>query len=113
MPWTTVAKNAMLNAHTSLYASLFDGDPADTGIEVSAARVAATYAAAANGARALSNNPQLTVAGGDQATHWALFDAATAGNMLAYGALSSTKTDPADFTVTGISGSLDLNNDPA
>lgn len=112
--FTDAAKNTMLDALTSLHLALFDGDPAGSGTEVSAARVAGTFDAASEGERALTNSPVLTVTGGDQATHWAVFTASTGGTLLGSDALSSTKTDAADFTVTIQAGStIDLNNDPA
>ena len=113
MPWTTDGKNLMLNALTGLYAAAFDGDPKTIGTEVSAARVAVSYDAAANGERTLSAQPVLTVPGGESANWGALFTAATGGTMVAVDALSSTKTDPSDFTVTLTAFPLDLNNDPA
>jgi len=113
MSWTTAGKNLMLDALTTLYAAAFDGDPRTTGTEVSTARVAVSYAAAADGERTLSAQPVVTVTGGESASYVALFTAATGGTMVAVDALSSDKTDPSDFTVTLTAFPLDLNNDPA
>jgi len=84
------------------YVALFVGDPLDTGAGgaevsgVSYARVTtdgADWNAAATGS--ISNAEDITFpeAGGSWGTitHFAIFDAASAGNMLASGALSSSK----------------------
>jgi hypothetical protein len=84
---------------TALYVALFNGDPTDAGTggtEVTtsvrtAGRVAATYGAPSgknmtNSAAVSFGNSANAVA---SVTHFAVFDAATAGNMLGSNALQS------------------------
>jgi hypothetical protein len=102
-------ENALLNAtlrnttYTSpatVYAGLFTTDPteAGTGTEVSGgsyARKAITFAAPSNGvttnSAAACEFDQATGSWGT-ITHFAIFDALTTGNMLYYGALTTSKT---------------------
>jgi hypothetical protein len=102
-------ENALLNAtlrnttYTSpatVYAGLFTTDPTDagTGSEVSGgsyARKAITFAAPSNGvttnSAAACEFDQATGSWGT-ITHFAIFDALTTGNMLYYGALTTSKT---------------------
>jgi len=87
------------NAPTTVYLSLFTSDPTDakTGTEVTGggyARQAITFAAPSNGASASSADVLFPVAtaGWGTVTHIAIFDASTAGNMLYYGPLLTTKS---------------------
>jgi hypothetical protein len=102
-------ENALLNAtlrnttYTSpatVYAGLFTTDPTDdgSGSEVSGgsyARKAITFAAPSNGvttnSAAACEFDQATGSWGT-ITHFAIFDALTTGNMLYYGALTTSKT---------------------
>lgn len=100
-------ENALLNAtlrntsYTSpaiVYAALFTSDPTDanTGTECTGtgyARTAITFAAPSNGvttnSAAACEFPQATGAWGT-ITHFGIFDALTTGNLLYYGALTSS-----------------------
>lgn len=107
---------AMPTAPATVYVALFNGDPTATGsggTEVTetirtAGRVAVTWGAVT--ARAVANSAQIdfgTAAGGATVTHCAIFDAATAGNMLAYTPLDNTRNvnagDPVVFPVGDLS----------
>jgi hypothetical protein len=86
---------------TNKWVALFTAAPGEAGggTEVtggSYARTAATWAAAAQGAPSTkANNGAITfpvatadwAAGATQITHWAIFDAASAGNMIWYGTI--------------------------
>ena len=102
---------------TAIYVGLFTTEPQEdgTGTEVSGngyAREAITFSSASNGQ---TNGPatgdgavEFTANGGSWGTitHFALFDALTAGNMLYKGALSTSKTvadgDSVRFAETSI-----------
>lgn len=84
-------------APTDIYVALFNGSPTDTGsggTEVTATiraagRVAVTFGTVTDGA--MSNDAAVdfgTAEGGATVSHFALFDAASSGNMLMYGALN-------------------------
>jgi len=93
-------RNTTYTSPTTVYAGLFTSDPTDagSGTEVSGgsyARKAITFAAPSNG---VTTNSAAAVEF-DQATgswgtltHFAIFDALTTGNMLYYGALTTSKT---------------------
>jgi hypothetical protein len=101
-------ENALINgtlrattytAPTTVYVALFLNNPGEdaSGTEVSGnayARQSATFAAPSNGAASTSADVQFPQATGSQGTitHFAIFDALTAGNMLYYGALTASKT---------------------
>lgn len=84
---------------TAVYLALFTADPGEAGggTEVSGngyARQACAFDAAATGATANTAAKTFTAAGGawGTITHWALFDALTAGNMLWHGDLTTART---------------------
>ena len=94
-----VLRNVAYTPPATVYVGLFTAAPGETGggTEVSGggyARQAVSFSAAANGQT--SNSADITfpvaTANWGTITHIALFDAATAGNMLWYGALSASKT---------------------
>lgn len=107
----------------TVYVALFTADPGETGAtgEVSGgsyARAAVTnnstnWPAASGGVK--SNGTTITfptaTASWGTITHMAIFDAATAGNMLYHGALSASKTvgngDTFDFPAGNISITFD------
>lgn len=83
----------------TVYLGLFTATPSDTGggTEVSGnayARQASPFSAASAGSAANSGTITFPTATGSWGTitHFALFDAVTAGNMLVYGALTSPRT---------------------
>lgn len=93
-----VKGTAMPTAPTSVYVALFNGDPTDagtSGTEVTttirtAGRVAVTYGTVAS--KSMSNSAVVNfgnAASGATITHFAIFDAASAGNMLGSNALTS------------------------
>lgn len=88
---------AMPSAPAALYVALFNGDPTDTGTggtEVTttirtAGRVTGTFGAPTDGV--IQNNAIVnfgSAAGSATVSHFALFDAATGGNLLLYAALT-------------------------
>lgn len=101
MPHSTYAKNLMLDAITTYYASAHTAAPNDSGSnEVSGgsyARVAATFAAASNGQRLSTNAPVINIPAGTTITHIGYWTALTGGNFLGYGAISPA----AVFTTAG------------
>lgn len=90
---------AMPSAPAALYVALFNGDPTDAGTggaEVTtsvraAGRVAATFGAPS--AKSMANSAAVSFGNAANAvasvTHFAVFDAATGGNMLGSNALGS------------------------
>jgi hypothetical protein len=110
-------RNTAFTSPTTVYAALFTAAPSDAGggTEVSGnayARVASTFGASSGGEIANSSAVTYDTATGSwgTVTHFAIFDAATNGNMLAYGALGSSKAigadDTAEFAVGDITVSL-------
>jgi hypothetical protein len=109
-----VLRNTSYTSPTTVYVALFTSDPTDagTGTEVSGgsyARKAITFGAPSNGVT--SNSATVTF---DQATgswgtvtYMALYDASTSGNMLIYGALTTSKTittgDVFSFAISALS----------
>ena len=106
-----------------LAVALYTGAPSDAGggTEVSGngyARVTvnpadANWAAPAGGNGTTSNVgvvsfPTPTGAGWGNVTHFAIFDAASAGNLLFHGALSSAKTVNSGDTVSFTAGALQV-----
>jgi len=88
---------------TAWYMGLYSAAPSDAGggTEISGngyARQAVTFSAAASRATANTNNVDFTPSGGDwaEATHFGIFDASTAGNLLFW--------SPLDANVTALNG---------
>ena len=92
------AGTAMPSPPAGLFVALFNGDPTDAGTggtEVTtsvraAGRVAATFGAVSG--KSMANSAAVSfgsAASGTTVTHFAIFDAATGGNMLGSNALSS------------------------
>lgn len=98
-----IFKGAAFNQPAGLYVALSTVNPGEDGsglaepVGGSYARVSAgAFDAAASRASANTNNivfPKAT-AGWGTISHWALFDASTAGNMLAYGTFKDSNGDP-------------------
>ena len=89
------------SAPTNTYVQLYSQDPTDAGSATGALYTRVTYAASGwtrgtGGAGTLSNTNAITMqsSAGSSATasHFAVFDAATSGNLLFYGALSASKS---------------------
>lgn len=100
---------------STVYLALFTSDPTDaaSGTEVSGggyARQAVTFAK--NGSRAAHNTSaeSWTPSGAAFGTvsHWAIFDAASAGNMLYYGSFSSSNAVPDGDTFDVAANDIDI-----
>ena len=94
-----VFRNVAYAPPAAVYAALFTGAPGEAGggSEVSRGsygRVAVTFGVAADGQVTNTSEVDFGEASADWGTisHVAIFDAATAGNMLVYGAMASNKT---------------------
>lgn len=101
-----IFRTASYTKPTTLYVALFTAAPGETGggTEVSGgsyARVAvstgdANWAAPVSGNATTSNVNAITfpapTAAWGSVTHWGVFDAASAGNLLIYAALATSKT---------------------
>lgn len=117
--------SAFGTAPTNVYVGLFNGDPTDTGAggsEVTttirvAGRVAATFASitTAAGANTMANSADVdfgSAAAGATMTHFAVFDAASAGNMLMASALTGgSQAVSLGTAVKFLAGSLVLSFD--
>ena len=89
------------SAPTNTYVQLFNGSPTDTGTGGTALLTRAAVAAGGwtrgtGGAGTLTNTAAITItsSAGSAVTadYFAVFDAATSGNLLFYGALSASKS---------------------
>jgi hypothetical protein len=92
-------RNTAYSSPAGVYVALFTTDPTDagSGTEVSGgsyARQSATFAAPSNGAAATNADVQFPQATGDWGTitHFGIYDALTAGNLLYHGQLTASKT---------------------
>ena len=106
----------------TIYVGLSTADPTDSGSGLAEpsgngyARVqtsASDWNSAANGSLDNAGNITFNQATGNWGTitHFALFDAATAGNMLAFGALSQSKTISESDTARFEAGDLNISLD--
>lgn len=112
--------NAAYTAPATLYVALFTATPSDTGggTEVSGGSYArkdvtnnaTNFPAAAAGAK--SNGTAITfvtaTASWGVVTQFGIFDASTAGNLLAWGDLTASKTVDSGDTVSFAVGDLDI-----
>ncbi len=120
-------ENALLNstlrgqaftAPTAIYAALFTSDPTDagTGTEVSGGaytRQAITFGTPSNGTCSNSADvlfPVATAAWGT-ITHFAIYDAATGGNLLYSGAFTTAKTIATDDQLKLAAGNITVTLD--
>jgi len=98
---------------TTPYLQLHVGDPGEDGTANAAAettRQAATFGAASSGSMATTANVTWTnVAATETVSHWSAWDAATAGNCLWTGALTSSASLEAGdtFQITTLTLTLD------
>src|SRR5688500_10296698 len=91
MPFPVAIRNGWLSSITPTHLAAFDADTAAGGTEVSSARIAATFAAASAGARALQGTPlELDIPAGAQVTHLGAYSASTGGTLQATHALPAT-----------------------
>lgn len=115
--------NAAYSAPATLYVALFTATPSDAGggTEVSGGSYArkdvtnnaTNFPAAASGAK--SNGTAITfvtaTASWGVVTQFGIFDAVTAGNLLAWGDLTASKTVDSGDTVSFAIGDLDITLD--
>jgi len=111
---------AMPTAPTAVYVGLFSSDPTDagSGTEVTttirtAGRPAATFGSI-TGNTSMANSADVdfgSAAGAATASHFALFSAATGGNLLASGALAESKSVVATTPVKFPTGALTVTID--
>lgn len=131
--FTDYVENALLNwlkgvtfpaAPAAVYVGLFSAAPSDAGggTEVTttirvAGRVAATFGSIGAGsgtASQIANNAIVdfgTAAGGATVTHFGIFDAASAGNLLGWAALSTPQTVSANNVVSFAASALTVSED--
>ena len=102
-------------APTAVYLALHTADPTDAGSGAecsggSYARQAITFNAAhaTNGTIDNSSDEEFTNMPGCTVTHIGVWDHASAGNLLFYGAVSASKTVTAGDTISLAAGSLDI-----
>jgi len=105
--------NAAYSPAVTVYLALHTADPADdaSGAEAnytSYARTAITFGAAAS--RRVTQSGAVTfpasTGGSNDVTHWGVWDASTAGNLLAHGAFEATKTVVSGNTPSAASGEV-------
>jgi len=115
-------ENALINATlrgqtftapSTIYLALYTSDPTDlgTGAEVTGgayARQPVTFGLPANGASSVAADVlfPIATAGWGTITHIGLFDAASAGNLLYYGALTNTKSIAANDQLKVAAGDI-------
>lgn len=100
---------------SAVYLGLSTGSFGDdnSGTELSGSnysRKAITFSSAANGTTSNDSTIEFSAATGSWGTvsHWALFDAASSGNMLIHGAFSAAKTIATGDIVRVATGDLDI-----
>lgn len=114
-----VFRNAAYTQPATVYAALFTAAPSDAGggtecAGTDYAREAVTFGAASSGAIANSAEVDFGSTGAadwGELTHFGIYDASTAGNLLAWAALTASKTpgsgDPVKFPVGDLDVTLD------
>lgn len=112
-----VFRNAAYTSPINVYLALFTANPTDAGggTEVSGAgytRQAITFGAASGGAISNTVAVSFTASGGNygSVTGVGIFDASTAGNMLAWDAITSATVNDTD-TLTFAIGDIDITLD--
>jgi hypothetical protein len=111
-----VLRNTALTSPTTVYLALYTSSPtdADSGTEVSGgsySRQSASFSAAASGTISNSADISYTSMPAATVTHVGVRDAASAGNLLFHGALSSSKSVDAGDTFKIATGDLDISLD--
>lgn len=115
-----VFKTASFTVPTNIYVALSTADPLDTGAGIAepsgnayARTVCNSWDAASGGATANTGAVTFPTATGSWGTitHFALFDASTAGNMLAHGSLAVSKTITTGDTPKFNAGDIDVTLD--
>lgn len=110
-----VLRNTALTSPTTVYLALFTTDPTDagSGTEVSTggyARIAIAFDAPANGVTQNTSLESFTASGAGYGTvsHWAIYDAATVGNLLYHGAMTTPRTINDTDTLEFAAGSISI-----
>lgn len=112
-----IANNATATRPTAWHLAIFTAAPSDAGggTEVSGsgyARQAITFGAASSGVTSNTSTHTFTASGGNwgACTHFGIFDASTAGNLLWHGALTASRTinDGESLTVAAAAFTLTL-----
>lgn len=108
-----VLRNVSYTSPTTVYSALFTSDPteANSGTEVtggSYARQATTFGAHSGGVCLNSAPISFTSMPSATVTHIGIYDASTAGNLLYYGALSTSLTVTTGSTVTFATSSISV-----
>lgn len=115
-----IFKTASFTVPTNIYVALSTADPTDAGSGIAEpsgnnyARAACnTWDAASGGVTQNTSTVTFNTPSGSWGaiTHFALFDASSAGNMLAYGSLSSTKNIGSGDTPSFAAGVLQVTLD--
>lgn len=111
--FNAVLRNSAFTSPATVYLALFTTDPTDaaSGTEVSGgsyARVAITFAAPSNGIGSNSADVNFTTATGNwgTVTHWGIFDASSAGNLLVHGSMTASLAVNNGQTARVLSGQL-------
>ncbi len=113
-----VFRNSSYTPPTTVYAALYTATPSDAGggTEVSGnnyGRAAITFGASSGGAISNSSAVTFPTPSGSwgTVTHFGVFDASTTGNLLAWGALSASRSPANGDTVQFAIGELDITLD--
>jgi hypothetical protein len=107
MPYTNTGKNTMLDNIGITHAAAFEGDPSGAGVELD--RQAISFAAASGGSKAASTQPVFSIGAGETVDYIGFYDDPSAGNLLAYGSVTSEGPYGGDGTYTLTSAAIDLN----
>lgn len=105
-------KNTAFTSPGTTYLALFDADPTDANVtanEISGgsyARQAITWGTVSGGSLSTSADINFTNMPSCVVSHVGIYDAATTGNLLWHGALSSSKTVNLNDTFSILSGNL-------
>lgn len=113
-----VLRNTAYTSPTTVYMGLFTAAPSDAGggTEVSGnnyARTAITFSAASGGAITNSADVTFPTPSGSwgACSHFGIFDASSAGNLLYWGALAQTETPLSGNVVKFLAGDIDVTED--
>lgn len=110
---TISERNRILNdIRDNCYLAIFDGNPEETGKEITVARQKINFSEAESGYIKSTNN--LTITGGSSASaqgvarYWGVYDSATGGNLLYYFVLPYEVNIVSGSTITIKSGNCVL-----
>jgi len=113
-----VLRNTAYTSPAAVYMGLFTAAPSDAGggTEVSGnnySRTAITFGAASGGAITNSADVTFPTPSGSwgACTHFGIFDQASAGNLLYWGALAQTETPLSGNIVKFLAGDIDVTED--